>query len=1127
MPRPYRPLQNILFSLVLSCLVAVPARSAAATAEDFRTQEYWNSTGLELINAATAYAQGYTGQGIVLGILDSPIRLSHPELAGQVLGDLLPTGYPAADWERDKHGTHVAGIMVALRNGLGMQGVAFNAQLSAVALDLRDGVTHLPAPDFLSLYAAMPDLKIINNSWGSDVFPYEGKDSVAEVLVELLKERDTSFLCQLVTAYGKVAVFSAGNEGHISPEAEPLAPRYYAALRGWLSVVSVDPAAITIDAAGNKTGDVQSVSVFSNLAQGAELFTVAAPGSNINSLDATGSGTGYRLDSGTSMAAPYVSGSLALVQQAFPWMTGKQLADTVLTTADNAANGRFTPPDFTVTVEENSESDTEIGLRVLLHYIDKAVPTSVLADLQTYYRKNAEALQQYYAIASFSDFLKAYQGDFTYTTDSGVTYSFGDGLARRVTFASVFGQGLLNVGLAVRGPASLDANRLASSDSSATYRCALYGVDTQGYTAVFGNDISQRQWDNALHHRDYQYVSGDDPTDPLRADAVALIGQNVGLLKDGAGTLVLTGSNTYAGATVVRGGTLSLTSVTGDATSGRLVNSSVTVESGGLLTGDGTVDNAVTNEGTFVPGNGDLGSAFTVGTYTQQAVTSRLILGLDASGDHTSLKATELHFNGGRIVLTSSRDYYRNQSLTLRFTDLISGTVSASGFDWNTDVVAGWYNTGASAPLDWVSPTLTAGVAVAQDASGTPTNLAVTYSRATNAYSRYAATDNDREVGAVFDQAAGAVGGDAADLVEALDFSSGDGSGVRSALAQLGPRQFAATARASLSSQRDLSQVLLGRLLGTVSPASPRPSSVAGGDTQGNPWHAFVSPLGGGDATASGHGFAAAKSTFAGVLAGLETERFTEAGAWSLGGHAAFLHRDQSSDGAGENNARSDGFHLGGQFRFVPRAWSSETAEGYTFGLARLGLESTTQHRGVDFNGFTRTAKSDWVSPVGSLLTGGGWNVTPRSLGGWVSLGPVAWLDYSAAWRPAVSEYGGQAINLRLRDGWSQSLRSSLGGRLSLDLSAKARPGSTVTADFLATWNHEYLGDHGNIRARFSDFGGSFAFRDTITDRDTCTLAAGVTAKMHDSVSIGLAAGTDLGGLRSAGWGSLNLGWTF
>ena len=101
------------------------------------------------------------------------------------------------------------------------------------------------------------------------------------------------------------------------------------------------------------------------------------------------------------------------------------------------------------------------------------------------------------------------------------------GLAQTVAFEDVFGQGILNVGLAVRGPAILDANRLASTDYSATYHCALYGVNTQGYTGVWSNDISERQWINSLHHQFFQYNTGDDPTDPDKADAVALINQHV------------------------------------------------------------------------------------------------------------------------------------------------------------------------------------------------------------------------------------------------------------------------------------------------------------------------------------------------------------------------------------------------------------------------------------------------------------------------------------------------------------------------------------------------------------------------------------------------------------------------
>jgi autotransporter-associated beta strand protein len=1114
----------VCFALLV--LVLSPRLAPAASADDFKTAEYWNSTGLDYINAASAYALGYTGRGIVVGMLDSPVLLTHPELAFKVLGVLSPQGYPMDDRSQYEHGTHVAGIMVAASNEVGMEGVAYNASLYSVTLDLRDGVQQLPAPDFFSVFSSMPNLKIVNNSWGVNDYPYETNDTIAYAASLLQQNPTFGTLMSLSTNYDKLMVFAAGNDGHVSPEIDAILPRYYPSLTGWLSVVCLDTAAITTNASGVKTGDVQSVGVFSNLAAGAQLFTVSAPGIDINSLDAASPGTGYRLLSGTSMAAPYVSGALALVQEAFPWMTSKQLADAVLTTADNPNNQRFTPPAYTITVAQTKKTSTLSTLKVLIHYINNPVPVDVTNDLLAYYNKNAAALNTYYYIASFNDLIAAYNGTFIVKNDAGeVVFDSTSGGAATVSFEDVFGQGILNVGLAVRGPAILDANRLSKSDYSSTYGCALYSVNTRGYTGVWSNDISQRQWDNSLHLSDYQYVAGDDPTDPNKADALALLNQNVGLLKDGPGTLILTGYNTYAGATVVRDGTLSLTSLSGVANSGTLANSNLTVETAGTLTGNGTVLNTVTNTGTFIPGTG-LGSAFTVGNYIQQGAASDLFLCVSANSGFTTVNANQMLFAGGRITIAALQTYYANQSWFFNFSSLMSGTVSTAGFDWHRDVVAGWYTASGAISQVWLSPTLDATVSVGQDAAGTPTSLTLTFSRSANAYSRYAGDANSRAVGAVFDQAAGNVQGDAQYLVAALDYSSPAGSEVSAALRQLSPRQFGATTKAALGSQRDLTKAMLGRLAATATEAFPENSSLSSGDATGNAWRGFLSPLGGLGWAGSADGFAAASIDYAGTLAGLETDRVSSAGAWTVGGHLAFLHRNQHSSGPGENRSWTDGFHLGGQFRFVPQALATDSAAVSLFALARLGLESTTQRRSVAFDGYLRTAQSEWVSPVGSLLAGGAWNFTPQALGGWCTLGPVAWLNYSANWQPAVKEHGGQAINLKLRDGWGQSLRSNLGARLSATLPPLPGVG-TVTADFSSLWNHELLGDAGTLKAHFAAFGGEFTFRNTVSDRDSLSLSGGLTATCTDRLRLGLAAGTELGSRHTDSWGSLNLGWKF
>lgn len=1114
-------------SLLLLFLLLFVQAATAATPETFKTAEYWNSTGLEIINAATAYSKGYTGNGISLGLIDDPVLWSHPELQDKFLGRIYPDGYPIDDLSLYLHGSHVAGIMVAAANGVGMEGVAFNARLYGVVIDLRDVPQQLSPPDFYTALAARPELKILNNSWGCALFPYEGNDTVASVSQWLSTDISTIALKKLSEQNDKLVVFAGGNSGRRSPEVGSVLPRYYPELTGWINVVSLDPAGITIDAAGHKTGDVRSVSIFSNLAGGAQDFTVAAPGSDINSLDATGSGTGYRLLSGTSMAAPYVSGALGLVQEAFPWMTNKQLADCVLTTADNPANGRFTPPASTITIEKTETNDGSTQLRVLFHAIDTPVPTDVQSALRAYYDKNAQALASYYHILSFGEFQSAYAGTFSYTNPAGrLVLTSAPGETAAVTFADVFGQGILNVGLAVGGPALLDANRLSRADVSAAYGCALYRVDTQGDTGVWSNDIGQRSWNNAWHLRDFQYLAGDDPTDPNKADALALIGRNVGLWKDGQGTLVLTGSSTYAGATVVSQGTLAVETQPGVAGSGTLVASSVFVERDGTLTGNGTVRNAVTNAGTFIPGDGP-GTGFTVGSYRQEGDASNLILLVSAANGTTSLIGNQLLFAGGTVTLGTLQTYYATQSWTFPFTSLLDGAVTtANGFDWNRNVVVGWYAAGSDTVDAWTSPTLQPRVAVTQNAAGTPTDLTLLFWRAPNAYSRYASDANAAAVGAVLDQTAGAAQGDAQNLVAALDYSFPAGNQVSDALRQLGPRQFAATARAALASQRDLNRVLLPRLTSSGPEAAAAPTGIAGGDAAGPVRRAFVVPLGRLSRAGAADGLTAASVDAAGSLAGLETDIASAGGTGTLGGHLAYLHRNQRSGGPGDNRSWTDGVHLGGHFRFAPRALATPTTTVSLFALTRLGLENTTQRRSVAINGYLRTAQADWLAPVGSLLAGGALDLSPQALDGRCSFGPVAWLDWDAVWRPALREHGGQAINLKLREGWGTALHSNLGLRLTAILPVLPGVGR-LKAEASGLWNHELLGEAGSIKARFASFGGTFTTHAPVPDRDGLNLAGGLTANCTDRLTLGLTAGAELGRRHYDTWGGLNLGWTF
>ena len=126
--------------LVLSIALVLStggAPQAQAQSADFQDAEYYCSGGLDLINAADAYAAGYTGKGVTLGICDLPINFSNPEYNGKTNSfmasalDIDDGGPGVYDWSRNeiRHGTHVAGIAAASRNGSGMQGVAYDAEI--------------------------------------------------------------------------------------------------------------------------------------------------------------------------------------------------------------------------------------------------------------------------------------------------------------------------------------------------------------------------------------------------------------------------------------------------------------------------------------------------------------------------------------------------------------------------------------------------------------------------------------------------------------------------------------------------------------------------------------------------------------------------------------------------------------------------------------------------------------------------------------------------------------------------------------------------------------------------------------------------------------------------------------
>lgn len=328
--------KKLLSLIVLSLLLTKPYNVFAADTDSFRTDEYYgmdadpisaqaNKNGaLDIINAAGAYAKGYTGKGVTVGVADiGTVNFSHPEFSGKTGSGVVFDGLESSDvpltWEAIYHPTPVASIAAADKNGFGMHGVAYDADIasSSVMGHYYGGGGFESSNSFYDNYLTNPDIKIINNSWGSSLYLLDEKDFNEGIAY--FQSDIANFEIEKAVNNDKLLIFAAGNSGHLT-----------AAIENNLDVLTGDKAfndnIITVTAAkansftknANGGFDVESdaIAIWSDLAMYNEDTTLSASGWNINSANAdfVASGEYYRYDSGTSMAAPMVTGVGALVQ---------------------------------------------------------------------------------------------------------------------------------------------------------------------------------------------------------------------------------------------------------------------------------------------------------------------------------------------------------------------------------------------------------------------------------------------------------------------------------------------------------------------------------------------------------------------------------------------------------------------------------------------------------------------------------------------------------------------------------------------------------------------------------------------------------------------------------------------
>ncbi len=237
-------------------------------ADSAKTAPQTVSWGIDRIHAPAAWGTD-TGSGVKVAIVDTGIDLKHPDLLANLrtgVNIIKPTRTPDDD---NGHGTHVAGIVAAANNSLGVVGVAPNVQLYPVKVLRSSGVGYLSDIIAGIDWSVANHMDVINLSLGASEDIPSLHDAVARA-----------------DRAGIVVVAAAGNSG--GPVMYPAA---------YPEVISVG----MIDQDG-------SVDRYSS--RGAVLELVA-PGASIYS---TYRGKNYKTMTGTSMASPHVAGVVALLR---------------------------------------------------------------------------------------------------------------------------------------------------------------------------------------------------------------------------------------------------------------------------------------------------------------------------------------------------------------------------------------------------------------------------------------------------------------------------------------------------------------------------------------------------------------------------------------------------------------------------------------------------------------------------------------------------------------------------------------------------------------------------------------------------------------------------------------------
>src|SRR6476661_5391845 len=296
--------------------------------------------GRDLIKAPEVWAKGLTGDGIVVAVIDSGVDYNHPDLTGNIWSNAGETGVDALGrnkasngvdddnngfvddfrgWDfvnndndpmdDNSHGTHIAGLVAAKKDGVGITGTAPTAKIMPLKILDSAGVGKIRDEINAINYAVANGAKIINVSLGGQQLNAQELDAI-----------------RAAEAQGAIVISAAGNDARLQPDY----PARFANEVG-IAVGAVSRNGLFAD--------------YSNQAGAEGINYFVAPGGDGGRADSgdvystvplSQPGIPYRYFAGTSMAVPQVAGVIALMLQANPSLTPADIKRILAETANRA-----------------------------------------------------------------------------------------------------------------------------------------------------------------------------------------------------------------------------------------------------------------------------------------------------------------------------------------------------------------------------------------------------------------------------------------------------------------------------------------------------------------------------------------------------------------------------------------------------------------------------------------------------------------------------------------------------------------------------------------------------------------------------------------------------------------------